>query len=340
MPILFFKLVSSNQEMFFVADILEYARNVFGLLFIFFIPFIISKIGIVKMTSGIILLYCALLILSSFYDVNSFVQILYMIIFGVVASFLFIIVNSISNAMVNSDKRGQLNAVLNAMFLFTAVFLPKFIKNTYLISVLCGIASIISLYAIKNIKNNDIKFNKLSLIKIIRENYILFMSKIAYEFAFVVLSAFTYSFSNANNWDYQIGGTTLLALYITNILSSYFIGRFFDNYNNKNLLLYVSSLSTIALISLLPFITNYILFFMIYCLIGITLASIYISCASILNSKYDKEYLLSVNSSLLIVKYLVYIFSILFAIMFKNGTIIFLITSYLIILSLKFLYRK
>jgi MFS family permease len=296
-------------------------RRVCGLIFMIFIPFLTNRFKLINVAIFSISIYTISLLLMPFY-VNYALWLFYISLFGSGMMAFMTFIDAVLNVITENEKRGSLNGILNIVILAgisLAPFISSFIgfKN-YNIYVFCAILSIINIFVFKIIfkenlininKKNDVLIDKiiftkeLNFRKFLKENFMLYFSKIILEFITNSVSFFTVIYASKNTWTDKDGSLLFSVYCFSGLIASWFTGWCFDKFKNyDHQLLVGSTLITIIFTSIIPlFINIHIISYIIYAVLGASTGFIYLGCLSILNGKYKKEELVSANTTLSIV---------------------------------------
>ncbi len=301
-------ILKENNVGDFLIGLSDSIRRLSGICFMFFVPYLVNRLGLYKMSLIAILLYTITLLLMPFF-VNYYLWIFYIVLFGCGMMSFMTFIDSVLNVMVQDKNRSQMNAILNIIVLCGIALAPIVLKFTgsksYFIFILCGILNIINLISYSKLKTEykDINFIKqLNLVKFIKELPYVFLSKIFLEFTGTTLFIFTIIYANSRGYSYENAGLLLSLYCLSGLLFSYPTGYLFDKTKDKEKLLIKGTLITVGLIFFIPtcIFTPYLMF-TLYFLLGISTGFIHLGCLVIINENYKKDELISANATLEVV---------------------------------------
>ena len=301
-------VLKENNINDFLIGFSDSVRRFSGIIFMLFVPFLVNKFGLYKISMLSILLYTITLLLMPFF-VNYYLWIFYVILFGAGMMAFMAFIDSVLNVMVNNENRSKINGLINVIVLLGIAISPIILKFTsaksYFIFGLCGILNIINLISYSKLKTQykNISFIKnLQLVKFVKELPYVFLSKIFLEFLGATLFVFTVIYANSKGYSYENAGLLLSLYCISGLIFSYATGYLYNKVKDKEKLLIKGTLITIGLIFMIPVaINNPYFLFIVYFLLGISTGFIHLGCLIILNENYKKEELVSANSTLAIV---------------------------------------
>lgn len=301
-------VLKENNVNDFLIGFSDSVRRFSGIVFMLFIPFLVNKFGLYKISMLSILLYTVTLLLMPFF-VNYYLWLFYVVLFGAGMMAFMTFIDSVLNVMVDNNNRSKLNGLINVIVLLGIAAAPivlKFTSSTsYFIFALCGILNIINLISYSKLKTEyrNISFIKnLQLIEFIKELPYVFLSKILLEFLGATLFVFTVIYANSKGYSYENAGLLLSLYCLSGLIFSYATGYLYNRVKDKENILIKGTLITIGLIFMIPMaIGNPYFLFTIYFLLGISTGFIHLGCLIILNENYKKEKLVSANSALAIV---------------------------------------
>jgi MFS family permease len=303
---MFSVILQKNNVPEFLIGFSSSFRETCGILLMFFIPYLVNKFGLKKISAVSVLLYTSSMLLLPFY-VNYSVWLLLTIVFscGMMAFGTFI--DSLLNVM-SKDNKGKMNGLMNTIVLLSFSLPPLLInyilEDKYSLFLFIGVLNIMNLLFFSKLETEykEVKFVKeLNLIKYFKEMPVVVLSKILFEFASNMLFIFTVIYAHNNGYTYEIGGLFLTIYCISGLLTSYLVGYIFNKSKNKKLLLIAGSLATILLIAIIPiFVKSLFIISAIYIAMGLSTNFMYLGCLIILNENYKDEELVSVNSTLAI----------------------------------------
>ncbi len=301
-------VLKENNINDFLIGFSDSVRRLSGIVFMLFVPFLVNKFGLYKISMLSILLYTITLLLMPFFA-NYYLWIFYIVLFGAGMMAFMTFIDSVLNVMVNNENRSKVNGLINVIVLLGIAAAPVVLKFTsaasYFVFALCGVLNIINLVSYSKLKTKyrDISFIKnLQLARFVKELPYVFLSKIFLEFLGATLFVFTVIYANSNGYSYENAGLLLSLYCLSGLIFSYATGYLYNRARDRESLLIKGTLVTIGLIFMIPIVIgNPYFLFTIYFLLGISTGFIHLGCLIILNENYKKEELISVNSTLAIV---------------------------------------
>ena len=301
-------VLKENNVNDFLIGLSDSIRRISGIVFMLFIPYLVNKFGLYKISLISIFLYTITLLLMPFF-VNYYLWIFYIVLFGCGMMAFMTFIDSVLNVISHDENRSRMNAFLNVIVMLAIAFAPIVLKFTgsksYFIFAICGILNMINLVCYSKLKTEykNINFIKsLKLSKFLKEQPYVFLSKIFLEFAGTTLFIFTVIYANSKGYSYEDAGLLLSLYSLSGLIFSYPTGYLFDKVKNKESLLINGTIISIVLFSLIPvFVFNSKILFILYFLLGISTGIMHLGCLILMNENYKKDELVSANSTLSLV---------------------------------------
>ncbi|GMO66884.1 MAG: hypothetical protein Ta2D_12750 [Rickettsiales bacterium] len=302
-PIILTGNLPINGEMYVMMGISAGVQKIIGLLSLLGLPFLLTKCSLQEISKLSIILYAIPLVLMPFY-INLSFWFLLVISFGIGTKYFSTLLFSTSNIIFKNEKRGTLNGIMNVITLIAISFpyiVYYFTKNIYFLFILCFLLSILNLYFFSklDLECKEIKFAKnLNFKKYFGENYLLYISNFIYEFISASFFVYTMKYAENNGWNIGDAGMLLSVYTIVGGIFSIPTGWVYDKKRTDGVLILATLITCLCAICVPDYINSHFMLFVIYGILGISTGFVYLGSYTILNSKYQKEELVSANATL------------------------------------------